>query len=58
MKVTVTVDTERLAKFGGGDEHVLEFFRRMAAESKTGSSIAWTTTCANVGTIDKLEVSA
>jgi hypothetical protein len=58
MKITVTIDLDRLAQFGGGDEPVAEFLNRMARERQTGGKFAWTRTVANVGTIDRIERAA
>ncbi len=55
MKVTVTIDTERLPKFGGENESIGDFFARMEDDALRGGKVVWTRTVANVGTIDKVE---
>ena len=52
-EITVTVDLDRLERFGGGDEPVLAFLRRVASNAATGGDVVWTSTLANVGRIEK-----
>jgi hypothetical protein len=56
MKVTVTIDLDRLEEFGGGDEAVAEFLKRAVASKLSGGrGIVWSYTVANVGTVDAIE---
>lgn len=56
MKLTLTIDTDRLAQYGGGDEPLIDFVNRVAHEARTGGKHVWTKTVANVGTIDRAQV--
>lgn len=51
--ITVTIDLDKLAKYGDPDETVVAFFTRLAADARVGMTCVWTKNAAYLGEIHK-----